>query len=211
MQPVRALASDATRLLIAPDGALNLIPFEALVDDRGRFLVEGYAISYLTSGRDLRRLRVARESKGAPLVVADPVFGEPPSPGQVLRSGTGTTGDALASVYFARLPGTAQEANGIRALFPDAKLLTRQQASKAALSRVDAPSILHIATHAFFLQDEAVDRAAPLAADTRAIDASVRIENPLLRSGLALAGANLKDRQAGAGILTALEASNLNL
>jgi len=34
MQPVRALAGDATRLLVSPDGALNLIPFEALVDDK---------------------------------------------------------------------------------------------------------------------------------------------------------------------------------
>jgi hypothetical protein len=34
------------------------------------------ACTYLTSGRDLLRLRVERESKSDPLVIADPMFGE---------------------------------------------------------------------------------------------------------------------------------------
>jgi CHAT domain-containing protein len=46
---------------------------------------------------------------------------------------------------------------------------------------------------------------------TRAISAKVKIENPLLRSGLALAGANLHKDTGEDGILTALEASGLNL
>src|SRR4030095_5542971 len=40
---------------------------------------------------------------------------------------------------------------------------------------------------------------------------NAKIENPLLRSGLALAGANLRKAGADDGILTALEASGLNL
>ena len=35
MRPVRAIVGDATQLLVSPDGELNLIPFEALVDDAG--------------------------------------------------------------------------------------------------------------------------------------------------------------------------------
>jgi CHAT domain-containing protein len=62
--------------------------------------------------------------------------------------------------------------------------------------------VLHIATHGFFIND-----------------AQGRIVNPLLRSGLALTGANLKPAQgrdgdgsaAREGILTALEAANLDL
>ena len=34
MRPVRALLGDAARLLLSPDGALNLVPFEALIDER---------------------------------------------------------------------------------------------------------------------------------------------------------------------------------
>ena len=61
MRPVRGLAGDSTHLLVSPDGALNLIPFEALVDERGRYLVQRYRWTYLTSGRDLLRMGVARE------------------------------------------------------------------------------------------------------------------------------------------------------
>ena len=46
---------------------------------------------------------------------------------------------------------------------------------------------------------------------TRAISASAKVANPLLRSGLALAGANLHKNGDDDGILTAMEASGLNL
>src|SRR5262249_47382426 len=52
MRPVRALLGETRRVLISPDGELNLIPFAALVDEQGHYLVERYSISYLTSGRD---------------------------------------------------------------------------------------------------------------------------------------------------------------
>ena len=81
-QPIRSLVGNAEQLLISPDGALNLIPFEALADEQGRYLVERYSIGYLTTGRDLLRQQVTRTSKTGPVILADPLFGEPPtSPG----------------------------------------------------------------------------------------------------------------------------------
>src|SRR5262249_42615829 len=78
MRPLRASLGGAARLLVSPDGALTLVPFEALVDEHGRYLIERYAISYLTSGRDLLRMQVPRASPTAPVIVANPWFGEPP-------------------------------------------------------------------------------------------------------------------------------------
>jgi CHAT domain-containing protein len=112
-------------------------------------------------------------------------------------------------VYFAPLVGTAQEAAAIGRLLPGATVLTGPRASKAALARPEAPSILHIASHAFFLPDESAGSETQ-AAGTRSMTAT-RSPNPLLRSGIALAGANLPGRGSDAGILTALEASTLNL
>ena len=219
MQPVRALVGDATQLLVSPDGELNLIPFEALVDERGHYLIERYSFTYLTSGRDLLSMQTAPESKHQPVLIANPLFGEPVTE-QVARNATAKP-DALrarrrnvieardiSEVYFAPLSATAQEARTIQTFFPEASLLAGEQATEARLKQVAAPSILHIATHGFFLSDE----LAPTdTRGTRAISANARIENPLLRSGLALAGANL-DRETGEdGILTAMEASGLNL
>lgn len=200
LEPLRASIGQASRLLVSPDGALNLIPFETLVDTRGKFAVERYAISYLTSGRDLLRMQVRRADGSVPLVIANPAFGDPGSPAAPDTSRPAqasaerrsvTSGAELSALYFAPIAGTGEEARAIGALFPDATVLTRTGASKAALVQVAAPRILHIATHGFFLQPSGNTAA-----------------NPLLRSGLALAGANL---DKGSSVLTALEASHLNL
>jgi CHAT domain-containing protein len=178
MQPLRASLDGVARLLISPDGDLNLVPFEALVDGQGRYLIERYATSYLTSGRDLLRMQISRAVPGRPVIVADPLFGEPA---------------AASALYFAPLSGTATEGRAIKALFPDATLLMGGQATKATLAKLKAPRILHIASHGFFLNVS----EPPVAA-----------RNPLLRSGLALAGGNVAQRD---GIFTALEASGLDL
>jgi CHAT domain-containing protein/Tfp pilus assembly protein PilF len=241
MQPLRESLGGATRLLISPDGNLNLVPFDALVDEQGHYLIERYAINYLTSGRDLLRMQVTRASRSAPVILADPLFGEPAMPplAQTIAQPAGTlarkpaqklaptlasartqhrsitTGDDLSTLYFAPLAGTAEEAREIKALFPEATLLTGPRATKATLQRVEAPRMLHIASHGFFLREATGDaQPSPAAASTngtRAMSATVKVENPLLRSGLALAGANLSHDQHDDGILTALEASGLNL
>jgi CHAT domain-containing protein len=197
---------NARHLLISPDGALNLVPFEALRDEQGRYAIERHLISYVSSGRDLLRLPAMRPGPSAAVIVADPLFGDPAAPdGGRARSRANadrrsvTSIDDLASAYFAPLRGTALEAQRIKALLPGATVLAREQATRLALSQLKAPRVLHIATHGFFIRDP-----------------QGRIANPLLRSGLALAGANLRsehgaDGDGTEGILTALEASNLDL
>ena len=74
MRPVRKLVGDIRTLLLSPDGALNLIPFGALVDEQKRYLIESYSFTYLTSGRDLLRLQAHTPSQQGPVVVADPLF-----------------------------------------------------------------------------------------------------------------------------------------
>lgn len=227
MQRIRPLLGDCTQLLISPDGTLNLVPFAVLADERGRYLVERYSFTYLTSGRDLLRLGVARESRSAPQVIADPAFGEPPLKylaGAAIPKRRSiksrklqsiTTGTDLSNVYFAPLRGTAMEAQMIKRIFSDATILTGEQATEAALKRVAAPRILHIATHGFFLENRPLTVAgadiSKAPADIRGLNASVKIDNPLLRSGLALAGANAHMGKEDDGILTALEASGIDL
>jgi CHAT domain-containing protein len=232
MRPVRSLLGErlggTRRVLIAPDGLLNLIPFAALVDEQNQYLVERFAISYLTSGRDLLRLQTSEPSKSAPLVVANPAFGRVSTLPVRVDQNSGKGLDAnqararidAARVFFRPLPGAEYEALAIKTVLPEASVLLREQATEAALKQVRAPRILHIATHGFFLGDQhSLPRAThnPVNNNWQSdfdpqLDMwAARIENPLLRSGLALAGANQGKSGDNDGVLTALEAAGLDL
>jgi tetratricopeptide (TPR) repeat protein len=52
-------ASAATRFIIAPDAILNLLPFEALRDAQGEYLLKSRVISYVPSGTILNTLQVS--------------------------------------------------------------------------------------------------------------------------------------------------------
>jgi CHAT domain-containing protein len=79
--------------------------------------------------------------------------------------------------------------------------------------------VLHIATHGFFLRDQEappVDTRGGPDGDQLRIPATLnkwaaKVENPLLRSGLALAGANERRSGDDDGVLTAMEAASLDL
>ena len=113
---------------------------------------------------------------------------------------------------FTPLPGTAGEAQALAGILAGVKILTGVQATEAALKQVSGPSILRIATHGFFLPDQVAAQTERSNGRGIGIQAQTGVENPLLRSGLALAGVN--ERQSGAGedgVLTALEAAGLDL
>jgi CHAT domain-containing protein/Tfp pilus assembly protein PilF len=232
MRPVRSLLGDrlgeTSHLLIAPAGSLNHIPFAALVDEQNRYLVERFAISYLTCGRDLLRLQTSEPSKNAPLVVANPAFGRvwPIAVRAAQSSGEGLAADQArvqidpARIIFQPLPGTEYEALAIKAVLPEASVLLREQATEAVLKQARAPRILHIATHGFFLGDQdslpkraqsPVNNNQPRAFNLQLSRRIAQVENPLLRSGLALAGANQGKNGDDDGVLTALEAAGLDL
>jgi CHAT domain-containing protein len=116
------------------------------------------------------------------------------------------------------LKGTAGEARALKAILPQATVFTGGQATEAALKQLHSPGILHVATHGFFLRDQEIRLvgARDLVLDTaQSVGLSNQpIENPLLRSGLALAGVNRRlgrADQGDDGVLTALEAAGLDL
>ncbi|HYO90880.1 MAG TPA: CHAT domain-containing protein, partial [Pyrinomonadaceae bacterium] len=228
MRPIRKLVGPGWRLFLSPDGALNLIPLAALVDENGRYLVENYSITYLTSGRDLLRLQTLDESHGTPVVIANPLYdmaaatqprlasdqARPP----VNQKDANRGGVDFTLLNYKPLPGTAEEAAALTKLWPDARVLTQDEATESALKQVHRPRLLHVATHGFFLQDETQTLPEGYALPRGTFDTlgtsppPAHSQNPLLRSGLLLAG--VKQRQSGAdedGVLTALETASLDL
>ena len=186
MQPIRQHLGNTRNLLLSPDSALNFLPFETLVDENNNYLLETHTITYLTSGRDLQRLTTPKANNNPTLILADPYFGKPGT------LATTRTLD-LTKQTFPPLSGTRTEAIALGKLLNTQPLLGTD-ATETAIKQTKSPKILHIATHGFFT-------TPPEATKT----------NPLLNSGLVLAGFQLGKSGNDDGILTALEVSNLNL
>ncbi|WP_245894914.1 tetratricopeptide repeat protein [Nostoc cycadae] len=218
--PIRHLLGDASHLLISPDGQLTLIPFEALKDEQDKFLIERYAFSYLTSGRDLLRFQSNVKNASAPVVLADIDYN---NQGQTVASAKtdGVRGSQnqrsgdLANLEFEALAATKEETDAIKKILPNAKLLLGKDATETAVKQLQSPNILHLATHGFFITDaeQNLNASTDFEGTPRA-PKILQVENPLLRSGLALAGFN-KRKQAinnnDDGVLTALEVAGLDL
>ena len=235
--PIAIHTAGVTRVLVIPDGGLNLLPIGALPADSGEYLVERQpVIHYLSAERDVMRPREPLTDAAGLLAIGGPAFGERSSP--IALSGLESRRSApgcpsFESVSFDSLPASRLEAEAITRLWQQvrrtasaqdgARLLTGPAATERAFKELSARKrILHLATHGFFLGDEcgAViggTRAvggltSPANANSRpGVDA---IENPLLLSGLALAGANRRataDIDDDDGILTAEEVAALNL
>ena len=207
MKSVRGLVGNAKHLLISPDGVLNLIPFAALMDEQGRFLVENYTITYVTSGRDLLRLEVKIRNEDRPLVIANPEYGE--GVGPQMR------GNPIGRLN--RLPGTQIEGEQLKNLFPDAKLKMKGRATENELKQARRPVLVHIATHGYFLPDAKGESAVKDSPEVESVEdqqidiEKLRASNPLLRSWLFFTGANQGGTEDNDGVMTALEAAQLNL
>ncbi|MFL5349328.1 MAG: CHAT domain-containing tetratricopeptide repeat protein [Hyalangium sp.] len=234
-QALRPLLGDTHRLFLSPDGQLGLVPFAALYDGK-QFLIDAYDFIYLTSGKDLLPRPPEKAPHGGVVVLADPKFSSPfstppASSGRALplamRSASledvflGLRSDG-AERPWVPLPGTRKEAESIQRLLPSAQLYLGAEATKQRLMQLPTPAVLHIATHGFFLED------APAPEDSRAVghfgalDESTsahRTPDPLLRSGLILAGtqaqawppAGAASSRLDSSLVTALEVAGLDL
>ena len=213
MQPIRPLLGNARHLLISPDSDLNLIPFAALVDQQNRFLLETYDITYLSSGRDLLRPKRTDINLTNPVLFSDPDYGKPSdkmmaslgrNPCSVQIASRGEEITSLANQIFCQLPNVAAETSAIQNLLPQAQLLSQAQATKAAAKKLRNPSILHFATHGFFLPDP--PNTNP--------DTPIR-QNPLSQSALVLANFNQRQSCGGDpncnGVLTAQDVTTIDL
>jgi CHAT domain-containing protein/Tfp pilus assembly protein PilF len=231
-RPLTPLLGKAKRLFLSPDSQLALVPFDALHDGR-RFLADGFDITYLTSGKDLLRRSEDISPARSVVVLADPDFESTPdtsvllvkaAPGLVERSASlerffSTLRSDGADHPWRPLPGTRQEAETIHRLLPHSQVLIGRAATKEALLKLTTPGVLHIATHGFFMGDDDPPAGTRTVGNIGAVaeaGPSHRPADPLLRSGLVLAGAHAPETESGAyrredSLVTALELAGLDL
>ncbi len=233
-QPLRPLLGTTRRLLLSPDGQLGLVSFAALHDGR-HFLLDAFDFTYLTSGRELLPRPQGLPPTSSVLVLADPDFTASPrseplasgnTPPRAERSASlerffSTLRADLATGAWEPLPGTRQEAESIQRLLPQAQLFLGPEATKERLLNLATPGILHLATHGFFLADAPRPEDAPKPTGSRGVGhfgalgdnpQAPRPREPLLRSGLVLAGASGHSKpRPDAALVTALELAGLDL
>jgi len=206
-QPFEPFLPGRGQLFLSPDGDLHLVPFEVLIGPRGRYLMEEYRISYIGAGRDIVRFTDRTSPKPHALLFADPdynlglpqrekVLQELQVPGEIRGA---VTRDA-SQLWFRPLPGTEKEAQEIEKALKQAfswkvGRYQRERALEEILLSADSPQVLHLATHGYFLPDEAPKIPQRGLALERETLPDPGIENPMLRSGIALAGANASLKQ----------------
>ncbi|WP_164013126.1 tetratricopeptide repeat protein [Pyxidicoccus trucidator] len=234
-RPLLPLLGDTRRLFLSPDAHLGLVPFAALHDGR-RFLLDSFDFTYLTSGKDLLPRPQDNLPPSSVVVLADPDFQASPATAS-LSSGTAptpaersaplerffsTSRSDLAATPWAPLPGSRQEAESIKRLLPQAQLFLGTEATKQRLLQLPTPGVLHLATHGFFLEDAPVPKGSRAVVSFGVLSEegpATPSPDPLLRSGLILAGARPTAPDApGAArpppdnaLVTALELAGLNL
>lgn len=216
--PIRDQIRGKRRLIVSLDGALHVVPIALLHDDQGQ-LIDHQEVSYVGSLLELDAVGPDKSSTNV-VVLADPDFRARLDVPREEATGRGTSRGArtLKPGFLIPLPGTRKEAEAIQKMVPAARLYLGQAATEDLLLSLDAPGILHIATHGLFAEDLAVTPTGRAARGHFAVEALPEIRHPLLRSALALAGASThRDApdpfapEFSDGIATALELAGMNL
>lgn len=146
IQPVRdALPARGSRLTIVPHGPLFLLSFAALLDERGHYLVQDYALNYTPSLAVLqftgKRKEQIRAYAPRYLLVADPLL----------------SARLLKEAALPPLPGARLEAQTVKQLLPAAEtstLVGGEATKEAVRQQVRGKSVLHFATHAIVRDDQ---------------------------------------------------------
>ena len=184
---------------ISPDGVYNQLNLNTLKKPGADFVVNRYDLVILGNAKDLISLKAKKATvqKKNAFLLGFPDY---------------------ATTEVSALPGTKVEIDGVSKILKTAGYQVNQLMAKEATEKnvkaVKGPSLVHIATHGYFLQD-----ADENAGSVFGVSAENASNNPLLRSGLILAGAGKTITGSGGvditsndnGILTAYEAMNLNL
>ncbi|MBA3662860.1 MAG: CHAT domain-containing protein [Bacteroidetes bacterium] len=190
-----------TSIYLSLDGIYHQLSINALKDASGKYLADRYSIQFVGNTKDLISVKQNELASVKPLsafLIGNPLYGH--------------------NDVIAQLPGTEAEVKNITKLLSTYKVkataLYGKDATEEQVKKVNSPGILHIATHGYFLTDVSQIESKKVLG----VDINAAKENPLLRSGVLLAGCeNVFDPEYHAphnsenGVLTAYEAMSLNL
>ncbi len=178
-------------IYFSPDGIYSQLNPNTFKDSNGEYLISKLDIRYIGNPVDLFEKKPKSSEKKA-FLLGFPSYTSPKIP---------------------PLPGTRTEIEKVSQTLSSNYLVESKlenDANETNLKSVNSPAILHIATHGFFLEDTEGQ------GKVFGVEVEYARNNPLLRAGLMLAGAEGSDStssfsESDDGVLTAYEAVNLDL
>lgn len=237
-KPISEHLQGIEKVFFSPDGVYNQVNINTLYNpETGNYLLNEMDVRVLTNSKDLLSSTAEESSNNNhAFLLGYPMYNlnMDESDSSILRRGMrgarsentteGLTrglnrGVRAGLLRYMRgeegislLPGTKIEVENISRLYNGTEvnptLVLNEKATEYFIKGIKSPKTLHIATHGFFLPD----------VESYMGESNKYVENPLLRSGLILAGAGdfllsgaPVDSTGQDGILTAYEAMNLNL
>lgn len=143
-QPLEKLVTSRSVVVVA-HGALHYLPFAALQDGDGKFLIDRYSLRFLPSASVLKYLRPVMRQKDV----------------RLLALGNPDLDDPRLDLAFAE-----GEAKLVASLYPTSRVLLRKDASESNFKKAgDVFSRIHFASHGKFQADEPLKSGLYLAKD----------------------------------------------
>ncbi len=233
--PLEPYLQDKEKIYYSTSGKLHQVSFAALADKEGKLLSENFDLVQLNSTGKLALINES-PSKEPALLAGGIKFEYIPNDDNSFDSTTLYAYNILENEDIKRsqssytrgeawnyLPGTEKEVNKLSDIYEQYNIsiqtVTGSFATEEYIKSLDgkSPKVLHLATHGFFFEDpkKNYDEISTLSLNKE--PAYKLSEDPLMRSGLILAGGNYawengsNPYEKEDGILTAYEISNLNL
>jgi CHAT domain-containing protein/Tfp pilus assembly protein PilF len=174
IQPVHDKIKDKKEIIIIPDGTLYFLPFETLIDENGKYLIETYDISYIQSMKIMNILRNRNYKKNRKPMIAfgGAIYNQNTYDIDMIRSNqqwsafirstfSAIENDELLNEKYAalgyrnwtNLPGTLDEIQAIQKIGKEAIVITGENVSESKIKQLSESEelsnykILHFATH----------------------------------------------------------------
>ncbi|PSB56461.1 CHAT domain-containing tetratricopeptide repeat protein [Chamaesiphon polymorphus] len=213
---INILPPSSKHLIFVPAGSLHLIPFEILpLPDSNELLIDGYQISYLNSARDLLRqnIKIDRPHTSS-VIITDPDYDF----GDFQTDSIDSVPDKLSVKlnHFNRNLEMAILGKKIVGKLNNPTTYQSAQAIEPLIKSLASPKELVIITHGFAIPKSNYTEVSTIQPDKQLLQIA-NLDNPMLRSGLALAGANLwlkgksLPSHLGKGILLAEDIAQMDL
>jgi CHAT domain-containing protein/Tfp pilus assembly protein PilF len=231
-KPIAKALKGVKKVYFSPDGVYNQISLNTLLNrETQKYVLDELEVAMVTNTRDILNLGKRSKNRKKAVLMGHPKYLIDPANKTNDADTKKTNLDAqkdswLKHAVFADLPGTAREVKGIQNVLKqqawNVEINLEANAHEGNLKKLRNPSILHIATHGFFIpslaDQEDNSRGVKIKAQKKKKSGDdIDLENdPMLRSGLILAGvtdyfnAAIKPNSDD-GVLTAYEAMSLNL